>query len=305
MVERSAGRHVVVAPGMCSGGSLIFGTIGDWTWEAVAAACKLNVFNARNSVGNPAYLSFYYYRVRGGGVVHPHGLSFGDELQVSSRVFGLGVSSVLTLHRLAPAWLDVAETPFEPTEFYDAPHPDCMYVENLNRWVSRSESDSNRHLYEAAPMEFSNSQLPKIPNQYSPRSALGHAREYGSFYASDAPNLTAVGGTFTTTYQLNIVRDFNGAGLLYFASYFSIFDGALLELWRSMGRSDRQFLERKLLDQRVGFFGNADSRTEVRISIRLWRDIRRPAVELADMAMHDLKTGRLLAVSATDLAIIG
>jgi probable biosynthetic protein (TIGR04098 family) len=103
-------RQVIVSPGMCSGGSLIFSRIGDWTWEAVAAACRTNVHAARTASGQPAYLSFYYYRVRGGKIVHPHGLTFGDELQVTSRVFQFGSSSVLTLHRLAPAGLDLADT---------------------------------------------------------------------------------------------------------------------------------------------------------------------------------------------------
>lgn len=144
--DSSLSRRVVVSPGMCSGGSLIFGRIGDWTWEAVAAACRTNVHAARTAEGRPAYLSFYYYRVRGGKTVHPHGLTFGDELQVSSRVFQFGSRSVLTLHRLAPAELGLADLPLDPVEVYERPHPDCMYVENFNRWISRSRPDSNRGL---------------------------------------------------------------------------------------------------------------------------------------------------------------
>lgn len=158
---------------MCSRGSLVFGAIGDWTWEAVAAACRTNVYAARTAKGQPAYLSFYYYRVRGGNVVHPHGLTFGDELQVSSRVFHFGSQSVLTLHRLAPADHGLADTPLDPAEVYELPHPDCMYAENFNRWISRSRPGSNQGLAEVVPPDFAFTDLPRLPNRYSPRTLVG------------------------------------------------------------------------------------------------------------------------------------
>src|SRR5215472_13508565 len=48
--------------------------------------------------------------------------------------------SVMTLHRLAPAepGLADANAPLDPAEVYELPHPDCMYAENFNRWISRS-----------------------------------------------------------------------------------------------------------------------------------------------------------------------
>ncbi|CAM5497383.1 hypothetical protein SANTM175S_08190 [Streptomyces antimycoticus] len=222
--DSSPSRHVVVAPGMCSGGSLIFGQIGDWTWEAVAAACHTNVHAARTSEGQPAYLSFYYFHVRGGDVVHPHGLTFGDELQVTSRVFQFGSQSVITLHRLAPAGLGLADAPLDPAELYEHPHPDCLYAENFNRWIARSRPSSNRRLSQVAPPDFAYSGLPRLPNAYSPRTLVGRARETGSFYSSGPPGLLAAGPAHTSEYALDVARDLNGAGLVYFASYFSIFE---------------------------------------------------------------------------------
>ncbi|MGI5216164.1 LnmK family bifunctional acyltransferase/decarboxylase, partial [Plantactinospora sp. CA-290183] len=242
-------RRVVIAPGMCSGGSLVFGRIGDWTWEAVAAVCRTNVHAAHTAEGRPAYLSFYYYRVRGGKVIHPHGLTFGDEIQVTSRVFQFGSQSVLTLHRLAPAELALGDAPLAPEEAYEQPHPDCLYVENFNRWIARSRPGSNERLAEVAPPDFAYAHLPRLPNQYSPRTVVGRAREAGTFYADPPVNFTVTGPVRTHEYTLDVVRDFNGVGLVYFASYFSIFDTALLRLWRSLGRADQRFLQRRVIDQ--------------------------------------------------------
>lgn len=301
--DTSPSRHVVVAPGMCSGGSLIFGRIGDWTWEAVAAACHTNVHAARTSEGQPAYLSFYYFHVRGGDVVHPHGLTFGDELQVTSRVFQFGSQSVITLHRLAPAGLGLADAPLDPAELYDRPHPDCLYAENFNRWIARSSPGSNRQLSQVAPPDFSYSGLPRLPNSYSPRTLVGRAREAGSFYSAGPPGLVATGSAHTSEYALDVARDLNGAGLVYFASYFSIFDTALLRVWRSLGRGDEQFLRRKVVDQKIGYFGNADPGAVFTVTVRRWHSTAHPRIEIADMAMRDSGTGRLLAVAGIEIDV--
>jgi probable biosynthetic protein (TIGR04098 family) len=303
--DSSLSRHVIVAPGMCGGGSLIFGRIGDWTWEAVAAACRTNVHGARNPDGDPAYLSFYYFHVRGGRTIHPHGLAFGDELQVSSRVFEFGSQSVLTLHRLAPAGLGLADVPLAPEEFYERPHPDCLYAENFNRWISRSRPGHNGRLVEVAPPDFSYRHLPRLPNNHSPRTFVGRSREAGSFYPGGVPGFSVVEQSDAYTYELDVARDLNGAGLVYFAAYFSIFDTALLSLWRSLGRSDAQFLRRKVTDQKLAYFGNADADAVFSITARRWRSATRPEIEIADMAMRDVGTGRLLAIAGIEIEVAG
>jgi probable biosynthetic protein (TIGR04098 family) len=304
MIDHSSlSRKVVVSPGMCGGGSLVFGAIGDWTWEAVAAACRTNVYAARTEKGQPAYLSFYYYRVRGGNAVHPHGLTFGDELQVNSRVFYFGTRSVLTLHRLAPADLGLADTPLDPAEVYELPHPDCMYAENFNRWISRSRPGSNQGLAEVVPADFAFADLPRLPNQYSPRTLVGRARQAGGFCIPPPQGFAVVGPEFTFEYVLDVVRDINGVGLVYFASYFSIFDTALLRLWRSLGRCDGHFLRRRVIDQKMGYFGNADPGAVFVITVRRLCSAARPEIEMADMVLRNSATHQLLAATAISIAL--
>lgn len=296
-------RRVVVAPGMCSGGSLIFGQIGDWTWDAVGQAGGTNVHAARTADGEPAYLSFYYFHVVGGRVVHPHGLTFGDEIDVTSRVFRFGSQSVLTLHRLAPGGLALPAGPLDPAELHERPHPDCLYAENFNRWIARSSPGSNQSLAEVVPPDFSHHDLPGLPNEYSPRTLVGRARAAGSFYSSDLSGLTVAGPVHTCDYELDVARDLNGAGLVYFAAYFSIFDSALLRLWRSLGRSAEQFLRRRVVDQRIGYFGNADPGAVFTITTTRWHRAGAPGVEIADMAMRDATTGHLLAVTGIEIRL--
>lgn len=300
MTPETITRTVTVAPGMCSGGSLIFGRIGDWTWEAVSEACRTNVHAARTAEGQPTYLSFYYYRVRGGKAVHPHGLTFGDELEVTSRVFQFGGGSVLTLHRLAPAGSGLGAADLDPAEVYESPDPECMYAETLNRWIARAQPDSNRGLTETVPHDFTYAHLPRLPNAYSPRTLVGRARSAGSFCTPAPDGYTVAGEELSFAYPLDAVRDINGAGLVYFASYFAIFDTALLRLWRALGRTERQFLQRRVIDQKVGFFGNADLGATFTITARRWRDAADPHSEIADLELRDAGSGRLLAAAAIE-----
>ena len=173
-------------------------------------------------------------------------------------MFHFGSQSVLTLHRLAPVGLGLAETPLDPAEVYDLPHPDCMYAENFNRWISRSRPGSNQGLAEIVPPDFAFAGLPRLPNQYSPRTLVGRARHAGGFCVPAPQGFATVGPECTFEYALDAARDINGVGLVYFASYFAIFDTALLRLWRLLGRCDEQFLQRKVIDQKMGYFGNAD-----------------------------------------------
>lgn len=298
-------RRVTITPSMCGGSSLIFAQLGDWTWEAVNAACRTNVYVARNAEGNPSYLSFYYFHVRGDPGLHPYGLTFGDELDVTSRVMDLGSQSVLTLHRLSRAGAPEGETLLEPEEFYENPRPGCMYVENLNRWVSRTRPGSNKGLVEASPVGFEHRHLPRLPSVHSPRAITGRARQDGTFYPDGVPGYVLATPEHSSTYLLDPVRDLNGVGLVYFASYFSVVDTALLRLWLELGRDKASFLRRTVLDHRLGYFGNADLDSVFALTVRLWRHAGRPGDEIVDVTLRDQATGKLLAVAAVHQLLEG
>jgi probable biosynthetic protein (TIGR04098 family) len=293
-------RRVTVTPSMCGSSSLIFAQLGDWTWEAVSAACRTNVYAAQTVKGQPAYLSFYYIRVRGSETFHPYSLTFGDELKVDSRVFDLGSQSVLTLHRLSRAHDDAQAHQLDPIEFYEQPR-DCLYVESFNRWISRSRPDSNESLASAAPEGFQHDHLPRLPGAHSLRATCFRARQDATFYPSALPGYVRAAPDFTTAYTLDAVRDINGVGLVYFASYFSIVDTALLRLWRQLGRTNAQFLRRHVTDYRLGFFGNADVDSTFTIDVRLWRNSLDAGDEIADVTIRDRDAGRLLAVAGMHL----
>ncbi|MGW7276805.1 LnmK family bifunctional acyltransferase/decarboxylase [Streptomyces sp. NPDC054844] len=295
-------RTELVTPGMCGHNSLFVGRIGDWTWDAVAEVCDTDVLRARSPEGAPTYLSFYYYRLRGSRRFHPRSLGFGDRLRIASRVFGFGSESVLTLHRITRT--PAGQTPeegvsaaVEPDEFYAFADDRALYVENFNRWVTRSRADSNEGLLRSSPPDFRHEHLPPLPEAYSPRLACHTARTRGTFAPDKPAGFEPLGREFMAEYAVDPSRDLNGAGLLYFASYFSIVDWALLRHWRALGRPDAAFLDRIVLDQRLCYLGNADHDAVLSTRVRAWHRPGDPSgTELLDVVLDDARNGRALAV---------
>ncbi|MEU3825479.1 LnmK family bifunctional acyltransferase/decarboxylase [Streptomyces sp. SID161] len=283
-------RTVRVRPGMCGHNSLFAGQIGDWTWDAVAQVCGTDVLRARDASGAPTYLSFYYYRVHGSRRFHLRSPAFGDELHVTTRLFGFGSESVLTLHRISRDPRSAA-APLAPEDFYAFGDPDSLYVENFNRWVARGAAGTNASLVRSSPPDFTHAHLPALPEKFSPRHAYGRARTDLTFLDHGA---AAPGTELVVDYEVDPSRDLNGAGLLYFASYFSIVDWALLRLWRRLGRDDRSYLDRVVVDQQLCYLGNADAGRPLAASLRHWPGPE--GEEAVDVVLRDRGTGRVLAV---------
>ncbi|MBB5159515.1 LnmK family bifunctional acyltransferase/decarboxylase [Saccharopolyspora phatthalungensis] len=304
-------RTELVQPSMCGQTSLLCGRIGDWTWDAVSALCGIQVLNARNQSGAPTYLSFYYYHIRGSSEFHLRTPGFGDLLHVTSSVFSLGSESVLTLHRIArtPVGHDpdptLTETSVDPEEFYSSRNPDCLYVETFNRWITRSDGGGNTNLLRSSPVDFRHAHLPTLPRKYSPRPTCHMARSQHTFLPDRSDEYRPFGEPLRLKYPVDVSRDLNGVGLLYFATYFAIVDWSLLQFWRALGRTDAAFLNRVVLDQKLCFLGNADLNTVIAVDVQGFTRASDPTEQCADVVLLDADTSRALAVCTLRFADAG
>ncbi|MFI5617895.1 LnmK family bifunctional acyltransferase/decarboxylase [Streptomyces sp. NPDC051567] len=298
----SVRRLVTVTPGTCGSLKALAACAGDWTWETVGAVCGLDVFSARDEQGTPSYLAFYYARMLACGL-QPRQLTFGDRLEVCSRVFDAGPLSVLTVHRMrrvtAPPEDPGAGEPFDAAEAFVNPRPDCLYVENLNVWLSRSAGGGNVGLVRSPPVGFTAALLPKVPPAHSPRALCGAAR-----YARVLPDPARDGWVrvcpdLVVDHAVDLIDDVNGVGLLYFASFFSIAERAQVSRWRSLGRSGRSFLDRRVEDFRICYLGNADLDATLSLRLRTSRHPHDPAQEKSDLVVRDASTDRTVAVASS------
>jgi probable biosynthetic protein (TIGR04098 family) len=293
-------RRICVDLSMCGQNALFAARVGDWTWETVARQCGLDVPNARNQAGDRTYLAFSYFHIQASPLIHPLGLAVGEHIDLLSQAYGCGHESVVVLHRVCRASdaTDDGSGFLSPAELHGHPRPDCLYVENLNRWVVRGRDGGNTGLTSSAPAAFDHGLLPALHARGSPRALPSAARRAGSLARLSQPRLYPVAPERVATYRIDPSRDLNGVGLVYFAAYFSFIDSALLGYWRQMGRSDRSFLGRRIIDHKLCYYANANPDATLSITMRLYTDPGRPHEEVADITVRDHAVGHLLAMSA-------
>ena len=266
--KNTISRKEVVTLGMCGENSLFTGHIGDWTWDTVARLCNVNPYTAKNNNGEPTYLSFCYYNIEGHGATHLRSFGIGSEIEVVSSVYKCDSVSLHTIHRIGKV-SQITSEPVTIEEVHDYPQPNCLYIENYNRWISRTCEDNNELLSKMQPQNYKYEHLPQIPDKYVPWKVYRKAITNNTFF--DNKTGYDLISQFSTTSEVNIARDINGVGLLYFAAYFNIFDEAILMSWLSLGGDKRSFLHKKIIDQKICYLGNCNYDTNLNVETTVWK----------------------------------
>jgi probable biosynthetic protein (TIGR04098 family) len=298
-------RRLTLTPAMCGHNSLFLAQVADWTWGTVSATCGTDMYREKNGSGMPTYLSFFYLRICAGPAIQMHQFTFGDVIDVVTTAYNFGTESILTLHRVARASRDGAPPrPVDPLEFYEQRDDRCLYVESLNRWITRSRP-GNEALVKSSPEGIAVSHLPVLPDRYSPRLVYDVARKAETFHDVASPDYLPAVEEYTLDYTIDAARDLNGVGLVFFASFASIIDSALLKLWKHLGRDVPSFLARVVRDRRICYAANVEVDSTVRLTLRSWRRRDNPAEEIFNVVMRDLARDRLVLVSTLHIGSEG
>jgi probable biosynthetic protein (TIGR04098 family) len=295
-------RRVTLTPSMCGHNSLFLAQVADWTWETVSTTCGTDMYREKNGNGLPTYLSFFYLRMCAGPTVQMHHFTFGDVIDVVTTAFNFGTESMLTLHRIERASEDGAPPrPVDPVEFYERRDDRRLYVESINRWVTRSRPASNEALVKSSPVGIAVRHLPVLPDRYSPRLSYDLARKAETFHDVASPHYEPVVEEFVVDYTIDAARDLNGVRLVFFASFASMIDSSLLKLWKHLGRDVHSFMNRVVCDRRICYTANAEIDSSLRLTLRSWRRRDDPREEIFNVVMRDPARDRLVLVSTLQI----
>lgn len=290
-------RRVTLTPSMTGHNCLFLAQVADWTWETVSTTCGTEMYQEKNGAGMPTYLSFFYLRMSAGPSIQMHQFTFGDVIDVVTTAFNFGTESMLTLHRISRATNGIAPRPVDPVEFYERRDDRCLYIESLNRWITRSRPESNEALVRSSPAGIATSHLPVLPDRYSPRMTYDLARKAGTFHDVSSPDYEPVVEDYALDYTIDAARDLNGVGLVFFASFGSIIDSNLLKLWKHLGRDVPSFLSRVVRDRQICYTANAEIDSTLRLTFRSWRRRDDPREEIFNVVIRDPARDRLILVS--------
>lgn len=258
-----AHRHTAW-PSLSAGPAVLVARLGDWTWEQVAQTYAVDVLAARTADHAPAYLSFHYCRYRATPIFHLGSPGFGDCLDVASLVLAAGPQSTLTLHCVTR---DGPPSHMSANDFFAAVPAGELRVEHLNRWITPGPT-SNTQLTATTPVGFNPAGARPVDAPWPGRRRIRRARALTTFRHDAA---VPAGEPCELGYTVDVARDLNAVGLLYFATYHGVVDWAVWRAWSCWGRRNSDFLSRCVVDQELLYLGNADAGSELAVVVGSWR----------------------------------
>ena len=193
----------------------------------------------------------------------------GDGLSCElARVFQFGSQSVLTLHRLAPAHLGLADVPLDPAKVSGTPTPTACprKLQPVDRAQPCEQQPEPARESRRPTSPF----RPAAPAEPGARRVLWSAGPAKRVASAPRPrqNRGRRPRPHLGVHAPDITRDINGAGLVSRVLLLHLGLGTAAPV-APAGRSEEQFLQRRVIDQKV-----ASSATRTRA--RCMRDSRVP-----------------------------
>jgi len=144
----------------------------------------------------------------------------------------------------------------------DRESPSILFA---NIFITPEKGNSRLRVAPPAQADFAN--LPPLPNDENPFQITRAAEESGSLGVIDGTWQSA--GSYDHRYAIDVDRDTNGAGLVYFANYVAFMETAERLALRSLGIDAK---ERSLRWRRIAYYGNADVDDTITVRVEVLRD---------------------------------
>lgn len=248
---------------------------GHFQWTSIAAATGGPLSRLRTSAGGEVYAAFYYIEERFPAATPLE--SFGLDDVVRFAVALRGFKNIVVEGRIVfdrperladAAAIDASLAPGAPS----VAHP---FIHFGNIFVTPVKGNSVLRVAPPASADFSG--LTPLPNPDNPYHLTRAASEGRGLGVLDDRWVAA--GSVVHTHRLDVDRDTNGAGLVYFANYAVFMETAeRLALESAALPIDAGLAARRSLShRRIAYYGNADVADTIEVRVTVLRDPARPA----------------------------
>ncbi|HEV8434643.1 MAG TPA: LnmK family bifunctional acyltransferase/decarboxylase [Thermoanaerobaculia bacterium] len=224
---------------------------GHFQWQSIAAAAGLPLSSLRTVDGGEVYASFYYIET-----VIPASAPL-ESFRLDDTVrFAIDLRAFKNIAFEGRVRFD------RPERLNDATSPSIRFA---NIFITPEQGNSRLRVAPPAQTGFEN--LPPLPNEENPYHLTRAASESGTLGVLDEEWLLE--RTSTLTYAIDVDRDTNGAGLVYFANYVAFMDIA-------ERRAVPEERERSLRHRRIAYYGNAAVDDTLTIDVTVLRSAAHP-----------------------------
>jgi probable biosynthetic protein (TIGR04098 family) len=230
---------------------------GHYQWQSIASAIGRPLSELRTLSGGEVYAAFYFIEecIPERTPIESFGLDATLRFSIALRSFkNIAVEGVVSFDR-ADALDDPASS-----------HPSIRFG---NIFITPVQGNSELRVAPPANADFS--AIPPLPNEDNPYHLTREAKETGSLGLIE-DTWPRIGEAFDFGYDIDVDRDTNGAGLVYFVNYITFMERAERAMVEARPVSSG---ERSLSHRRTAYYGNADPRDTIRVRLSAFQDPRR------------------------------
>lgn len=244
---------------------------GNFQWTSIARAIGRPLSSLRTAGGDEVYATFYFIEERFPVNALLNQFRLDDRLSfaVFLRAFkGIAVEGQIVFDHQdrMKDWL--AAAPESLSGDNAATHP---YIRFANIFIT--PEGGNSRLKVAMPAHASLSGAPNLPNEENPYHVTKVAQETGELGLLQGWRSIDRLANFESGYAIDIDRDTNGAGLVYFANYLTFMDRAERDAMRANSQrpfADAEITRRVVRTRRVAYYGNVSTSDRIRTGVRLF-----------------------------------
>jgi len=273
---------------------------GHCHWSSLARAVNTPMSALRTVGGQEIYATFYYIEERFPDHALPNTFQLDDSLAfaVFLRGFkGIAVESETVFDRVARLedWLATAPTRISTPDKMTFP-----YVRMATIFIT--PEGGNSRLKVASPAGVDLSGLPLLPNDENPYQMTRQAKDTLDLGLLDDWTEDRAHASPDVIHAIDIDRDTNGAGIVYFANYVAFMNRAERETIDAMpamppASAAGPKAVRVVQQRRIAYFGNASTSDRIHTRVRVFRRDSETAKIAFRYEMRREEDGELICLS--------
>jgi probable biosynthetic protein (TIGR04098 family) len=248
---------------------------GHFQWQAIADAAGMPLSVLRTMQGGEVYASFYYIEERIPASAPLEAFHLDDTVRfiINLRSY----KNIAIEGRIVFGHPDDLNDPArtEKAAAVESDDRDLPFIHFANIFITPEKGNSRLRVAPPAQADFSN--LPSLPNEENPYHITRAASETRSLGLLTGDWIDQ--GSHVHEYAIDVDRDTNGAGLVYFANYIAFMDSAERAALEGSPIDEYhrpQTPHRSLRHRRIAYYGNADVYDTLRIRVTIFRSASQP-----------------------------